>query len=479
MTRPGEIPLGTLVGWAGRLLLLGVVAFWWGGVVSPHLFSLAFPEWLSPAAIPRDLDPNVDFEGRLANRVSTAALLGLGALALWAAYVSRRRSAGWPAVWGWIAVAVTALVLAWEETSDFHATVLPNLAWRFFGDELVFATGSFIWVLVASPLAIAFVVSMGFFYFRGLPTGAIRRSFALGLLAWVLVLVLEGLTPVLVRGRAPVLMEVLEETLEVGGTLLLALSAASVAPGGATRAQAFQSVCLRRSAIGSAIVVVGLGCLFVGLVFRAPLVDARVTGTQPTYWVSLADQQSVAQEFPMPAEPLSRFSVRLVNRDPDGRDGSVVWRVLTTSSWSPESVLREGRVALPTGDIPVWIDIDFPLLTAEAGRPLFAQVVAAIEPEAELRVGMIKEDRYANGRLWVNGEPTWADQDLEFVVHGAAEPTRSKLLSLWRFATSEWQWPVLIAMAAAALTLVTLIPVLLTLAARRRPRVGGIPSGLR
>ena len=473
------MPLGTLAGWVGRLLLLCAVAFWWGAVVIPNLLSLAFPEWLSPDVIPRDLDPNVDFEGRLANRVSVAALLGLGGLALWPAFVSRRRSAGWPAVWGWVTVAVTALVLAWEETSDFHATVLPNLAWRFFGDELVFATGSFVWVLVASPLALAFVASMGFFYVRGLRPGAVRRSFALGLLAWVLVLVLEGLTPVLIRGRAPALMEVLEETLEVGGTLLLALSAASAAIGGATLAQGFQKAGLRKSALGSTIVVVGLGCLFVGLVFRAPLVDARVTGTQPTYWVSLADHQSVAQEFPMPGAPLSRFSLRLANRDPNGRDGSVVWRVLTTSSWSPGRVLREGRVAVPAGDIPAWIDIDFPLLTAEAGRTLFAQVVADIEPEAALRVGMIKEDRYANGRLWVNGEPTWADQDLEFVVHGAAEPTRSKLLSLWRFATSEWQWPVLIAMAAAALTLVTLIPVLLSIAAWPRPLAGGIPSELR
>ena len=473
MTRPGEIPLGTLAGWAGRLLLLGVVAFWWGGVVSPHLFSLAYPEWLAPDAIPRDLDPNVDFEGRLANRVSTAALLVLGVLALTASYESRRRSAGWPAIWGWVAVAVTALVLAWEETSDFHATVLPNLAWRFFGDELVFATGSFIWVLVASPLAIAFVVSMGFFYFRGLRTGAVRRSFALGLLAWALVLVLEGLTPVLIRGRAPDLMEVLEETLEVGGTLLLALSAASVAAGRETLARAFEGAGLRRSAVGSTIVVVGLGCLFVGLTFRPPLVDARVTGTQPTYWVSLSDQQSVAQEFPMPAAPLSRVSLRLSTRDPDRREGSAEWRVLTTSAWNPGSVLREGRVEVPAGDIPVWIDIDFPLLSSEAGRPLYAQVVADIEPEAALRVGMIKEDRYAHGRLWVNGEPTWPDQDLEFVVHGAAEPTRSKVLWLWRFATSEWQWPALIALAAAALTLVTLIPTLLIIAVWRKPCADG------
>ena len=50
-------------GWAGRLLLLGAVGFWWGAVVVPNLISLAFPEWLSPDAIPRDLNPDIDWEG--------------------------------------------------------------------------------------------------------------------------------------------------------------------------------------------------------------------------------------------------------------------------------------------------------------------------------------------------------------------------------------------------------------------------------
>lgn len=479
MARLGEVPAGTLAGWAIRLLLLGVVTFWWGAVVIPNLLSLALPGLLSPDAIPRDLDPDVDWEGRLANRVSIAALLGLAVLALAAALSSGRRSAGWIAIAGWVGVAAAACVLAWEESSDFHATVLPRWARKVFGNEFALEAGSFVWVLVASPLVVAFVLAMVVFCLRGLRSGAVRTPIALGLAAWLLVLVLEGLTPVLIRGRAAALMEVLEETLEVGGTLLLALSAASVSPGGATFAQVFQGAPLRRLAYGSAIVVVGLGCLFVGLVFRAPLVDSRVTGSHPAAWVSLADGQSVAQEFPAPAEAISRLSVRVANRDPEGRDGAAVWRLMTASTWKPGSVLREGRVEAPAGDIPAWIDIDLPLLSAEEGRPLFAQVAAEIEPRAALRIGMIKEDRYAKGRLWVNGEPTWPDQDLEFVVHGAAEPTRSKLQSLWRFVTSEWQWPVLAVMAALALTMVTLIPVLLISAVWPRARAGGIPSEVR
>ena len=92
---------------------------------------------------------------------------------------------------------------------------------------------------------------------------------------------------------------------------------------------------------------------------------------------------------------------------------------------------------------------------------------------------MVKGDRYTDGRLWVNGELTWPDQDLEFVAHGASEPTRSKFQSLWHIMTSDWHWPAQIAKAAVALMFVTLIPVLLIVAIWRRPGVGGIPSGLR
>ena len=41
---------------------------------------------------------------------------------------------------------------------------------------------------------------------------------------------------------------------------------------------------------------------------------------------------------------------------------------------------RDG-LSVPAGDLPVWIDVDFPLLTAEEGRRLLLQVVAEIEPE--------------------------------------------------------------------------------------------------
>ena len=72
--------LSRLARWAGRLLILGAVLFWWGGVVVPNLISLAFPAWLPTESIPRDLNPDIDWEGRLANRVSAIALLSPGGI---------------------------------------------------------------------------------------------------------------------------------------------------------------------------------------------------------------------------------------------------------------------------------------------------------------------------------------------------------------------------------------------------------------
>ena len=184
MERTRALVTGPLAGWTGRLLLLGAVVFWWGAVVVPNLISLAFPAWLPPESIPRDLNPDIDWEGRLANRVSAAALLALAVLALIAAEVSRRRAEGWVAVAGWTALAGTAAFLFWEETTDFHATELPGLARSVFSEDVLSQAGTFIWVLMAIPLIAGFLLAMAGFYFRGLHKRDVRRPFAFGLGAW-------------------------------------------------------------------------------------------------------------------------------------------------------------------------------------------------------------------------------------------------------------------------------------------------------
>ena len=376
-------------------------------------------------------------------------------------------------------LAVTALLVAWEETTDFHSTSLPSIGSRVLDVPLVPRAGPYVWALLVSPLVVAFALVMAGFCVRGLRCAAVRRPFAIGLAAWIFALLCEGITRALFQGRASALMLVLEETLEFGGTLLIAMSAMAALARSEAFAGAYRGGGLSLPTVGSTIAVFVVGGLYVGLVFRAPLVDGRATAGHTQYWVSLADQQSVAQEFPMPATPLSRLSLRIVNRGPDQRPGAAVWRVIEAREGGIGRVLREGRVEVPAGDLPVWIDVDFPLLAAGEGQRLLVQVVAEIEQQASLRISMVKGDRYTDGRLWVNGELTWPDQDLEFVAHGASEPTRSKFQSLWHIMTSDWHWPAQIAKAAVALMFVTLIPVLLIVAIWRRPGVGGIPSGLR
>lgn len=470
---------GPPAGWVGRLALLGAVLFWWGGVVVPNLVSLAFPAWLPPESIPRDLNPDIDYEGRLANRVSTAALLVLGVLAMLAAAVSRRRSEDRIVVGGWTLLSGTAFVLSWEETTEVHSTIVPALGSRLLGIDLISRAGPYVWVLLVSPLIAAFAILMGIFWIRGMRTRSVRAPFALGLTVWLFALLCEAVTLAVFRGRASDLMLVMEETLEFGGTLLIALSAAAALARSEPFRDTFSERRIKQVTIGSTIAVLTVGVLFVGLVYRVPLVDSRATAGHVTYWVSLETQQSLAQGFPMPAGAVSGLSVPLAKRNPEPRSGEAIWRVLEGFDSGQGRVLREGRVEVPAGDLPAWIDIDVPLLTTDEGRRLFLQVVADLEPTGSLRVGMVKGDRFKDGRLWVNGELTWPDQDLEFVAHGATEPTRSKAQSLWRLVASDWQWPVAVAKAAAALTLVTLIPVLLVASAWRRPGIGGIPSGLR
>ena len=479
MERTRTLVTGPLVGRVGRLVLLGAVLFWWGGVVVPNLVSLAFPEWLPPEAIPRDLNPDIDYEGRLANRVSGLALFALAVLAALNVAVGLRRSSGRIFVGGWSVLAVTAAFLALEESTEVHSTLVPSIGSQLLGFQLVPRAGPYVWVLLLSPLIVAFTGSMVMFCLRGLRDRAVRTPLAIGLATWLFALLCEGITLVVFRGRASDLMLVLEETLEFGGTLLIATSAATALARTEPVTGAYGRRRVPAAMLWSIVVVLTLGGLFVGLVFRAPLVDARATAGYGVYWVSLEDQQSVAQGFRMPAAPVSRLSVRLANRDPAQRSGVAIWRVIDAVDWTPGSVLREGRLEVPAGDLPAWVDVDFPLLTADEGRQLFVQVVAEIEPPASLRVGMVKGNRFEDGRLWVNGELTWPDQDLAFVAHGAPELTRSKVLSLWRMLTSGWHWPAQVAKAAAALMLVTMIPALLIPAAWPRRRVGGIPLELR
>ena len=466
-----------LAEWTGRVLLLGLVVFWWGVIVVPRLVSLGFPELLSPDAIPRHLDP--EEERMVANAVSAVSLLIVALLALGNAVVSRRgalRQAqdaahGWIASGGWTALAVTAAYLAWEEVSEFHVSGTRDL-----GDIVLGSSNSpWLWPVVLSPLIVMFVLTMAIFVQKGLPSTSsgreVRAPLILGLAAWLLVVVYEVSYPFVFQTRAALLAALLEETLEFGGTLLIALSAGLAlrqawGEGRGPAAGVF-SRRLIRLAVGS-MAAVGVLAVVAAVVYRGPLADARARFHVGAFNVSLQDEESLVQELGVLAAPVARLNLRVANHDPQGRSGIMLWRVMEGGEGGSGPILREGRLEVPAGERSEWMSIDFPPLEYAEGRRLMVQLVADVEPGAHLRVGATKTNRFEDGRLWINGAPAWLDQNIEFIVYMAAEPTRGKLRTMWDIFTSDWRWPVLAVEAAIAMTLITFIPALLVTAALPR-----------
>ncbi len=495
---------GRLAEWTGRALLLGAVAFWWGAIVVPRLVSLTFPELLPHDALPSNLDP--DDEGSLANGVSALLLLVTALLALANAIVSYRRARrlsdgprtqGWIAAAGWAALAITTAYLAWEEVSEFHAEGTRGLGETVLGA----AYPSTLWPVVMSPLIVGFVVAMGVFVGKGLPsTGSgrdIRALLILGLAAWLLAVVQElGHTV-----KASLLTRLIEESLEFGGTLAIALGAAIALRGRAVPGRSRQAFrpstapdegrrtrdARRRSGgrarlpltvwrIAAIVVVawaIALGAVGSAL-YRAPLADAGSRSHIGAFHLLLADsaagEHSVVQELGVLPAPLARIDLRVANDDSQGRQGTLIWRVMEADGEGAGRILREGRKQIDAGEQLEWERIDFPPLVEAEGRPLAVQLVAELGPEGHLRIGATKTNRYQEGRLWVNGALAWPDQNIEFAVYMASEPTLAKLRTVWTTFTSDWGWPVMMAQAVIGMTLVTFIPTLLVAAALPRRR---------
>ena len=78
--------------------------------------------------------------------------------------------------------------------------------------------------------------------------------------------------------------------------------------------------------------------------------------------------------------PIARLDVRVANRDPHGRAGGVIWRIVETGDAGLGPALREGRMEVPAGEHPTWISTELPPLADAERRPLAVQLVADIEP---------------------------------------------------------------------------------------------------
>ena len=446
-----------------RPFILVAVAFWWGGVLALNLVSLAFPELLPPTSIPDDLDP--DSEGTIVNAVSAGTLLIAALLALANAVL---RSRSFASVGGWAVLGMTCVYLAWEELTDFHVVGVVPIRRAVFSDDLFYSAGVYLWVVLASPLIAAFVLSMGIFVRKSLHNQETRLLFVLGLAAWVLALAYEASYPFLFLGRADALAILLEETLEFGGTLLFILSATTVLQQDTCAAHKFPGCRPRMLAAGS-LVAVGIFCgLVVSFVFRAPVIDARATTHIDSFHISLTDGESLVQDLDMPDIPIGRFMLRLINDDPESRIASVKLR-LKDLEYS-ESILREGQVEVTASSDPQWVTIDFPSLAVSKGQLLAVQVVADLARGAELRIVGTKTNQNQRGGLSINGSPAWPDQAIEYMVYGAPEPTLSKLQAIQHTLASGWHWPVLAAGLALALAFAVFIPaVLLSHSLPQRP----------
>ncbi len=468
-----------LAEWSGRALLLGLVAFWWGAVVAPQLVSMAFPSVLPWDALSRQLDPDIEIS--VANTVSAASLLIVALLALGNAVLSRRGAVrqdqdaahGWIAVGGWTALAVTTALLAWEEKADLRGRLVPSAGRSLFG-ELWSHTSGIDGTTLLSPLIVAFAVVMWFLIRKGIPSTAsgraVRVPLILGLTAWLLAIVYDKAGYRIAFLEWYTLGVLLEETLEFGGTLLIALSAGLALQGRRAAPGVFSRRRLYPLLVGSTAVAAVLGGIVVfeaASAFREPLVDTRGSAV---FNVSLYDdpveEHSVVQELGVVSAPVGRLRLRVTNSDPRGRSGTMLWRVMEAGEGGSGRVLREGRMEVSAGERPEWRNIDFPPLVEAKGRALALQLVAEVEPEAHLRIGGTKTDRLEHLQFWVNGNETWPDQRLELVAYGPDDLTLSKFQGMWR--TFEWTWVVLAGAAIFGLWIITFIPALLATAALSR-----------
>ena len=210
------------------------------------------------------------------------------------------------------------------------------------------------------PLIAAFVLVMGLFIAKGLPRRDVRVWFVLGLAAWMLVLVLEISSPILlVRvAQAEFLGSVLEETLEFSGTLLMALGAAMALRRPAARLDrdAFGGS-LGRLVLGWGVVMAVLGGVLTLWVIRVPFVESRgPTAHVDAFAVRLGGREAAVQEIRMPVAPVSRVRLRLAARDAHDRAGFVGVRFTRLGTAAPELSGGVGKVSGGLG--AQWLDID-------------------------------------------------------------------------------------------------------------------------
>ncbi len=448
------------------LLLLGAVAFWWGLVVAPRLFSLAFPARLPPDVLPAWTDPNWD--GRLADRVSALTMLAVALQAGYTCIRLRHPPTKFVSRAGWAVLAVTLATVAFAEVSDVHVRGLQNIAHASFESDLQAASVVSNWVIVLSPLVVLFAAAMGVFLWRGMDAWSARYVLMVGVMARLLVPILEAWQRC---SCGPAQLGILvEETLEFGGALCFGVAAM-------IERQRSDSAPLRRDSrlkawvVAAAIVTLG-GGLFLAFVFRPPMADTRLTSRIGSFDLHLPAQSSVIQELGVMPIPLAGIDLRMSTGDPLGRAGRAIWRIADSGTGSPRRFLAQGRLTVPARVWPESVEIRFPAVTEATVRSVAIQLVADGPSGDGLRIGASNIDLYDRGRLWINGDLDWANHNLEFVLLGAPELTPGKLRTIGSWLTSNRRLPLLMATLGVGLVLTVVIPAVLTAYARCVLQIG-------
>lgn len=435
--------------WSGALI--AVIAFWWGAYVAPRLVSIAFPGVLPGERIPEWLDAEVNES--LTNSLSAALLAAAAGLMAANAVRARRESDSRIATTGWSILAGVTLLVCIAELTEAHISGPEALGHAVFGQQTLLPS----WPILLAPPIGAFVALMGLFMWRVDHPPSVRRLLGLGFVLWIMVLAHEVIQPYALLRFGSSLPRVLEETLEISGTMCLIVAAL------ATYHRASPLLCWRAPFAGSALLVGGLSVIAVAYLYHAPVFDTRAhsapgTSSAPgTFQVILLDQGSLTQELGGLLFPTDRIDVRMATRDPNGTSTTVAWRL--RSNVEP---IREGHVqVLSQAKHLAAYQLIFAPLIQSANQELSLQLVADVSEGAHLRIAATQLNPDDGLRLWTNGDIQPPGHRIEYVVFSTPEPTQAKLAAVWHTVSGDWRYPATMLYFAVSLVLLVFTPLVL------------------
>ena len=378
-----------------------------------------------PSALRTAVDASV--EGGPSNAFS-AALLGLLAFsALLNALISFRRGASTVSKAGWAVIALVAGYLSFDELTDFHIAVISRLYLENVNRSLGFLSGFYVWVGLALPIILAFLVFMAFFVRREFTHSRVMQAgMYAGVALWLGKIANEAVASFLFQSRAPAL----ENLLEVGGIVLgsagltgIALIHAADRLGAAPptrREPGLKRLTLSAGLLATAMVAVGL----VWGVLRAEPSLNRWSET--AVWMGPFQAGSGAiQTLRLPSAPVERIDLIASYSGPEGI-GLLDIRLLDSEGVS----LREAKLAVPKSNELAEATVRMAALPVNGGAEIALQVAVPEDVPGAFTLSVATSAHPPPGRLYANGQPTPPDQVLNYKLYAPRAPSKAKLAAL-------------------------------------------------